>query len=331
MSVIDNAIYRDGKRLIEPTSLDETFELCQRESGFAWIGLADPTDTELDEVAAEFGLHPLAVEDARIGHQRPKLDRYGDQLFLVLRPAFYIDATEKVEFGELHFFVGTMFAVSIRRGYTADPLAVRHRLEADATLLSRGAAAIVYGALDVVVDGYEPVIAGLENDIDEIEDQLFSGDPAVTKRIYDLAVEVMGFQRATKPLLAVFDGLTKLADEFDVDLELRRSFRDVKDHILHVVEKADGFRELLGNALDVHGTLVAQRQNDVALAQTEQTKKISGWAAVFFAPSLVGTIYGMNFRYMPELDWHLGYPGALVAMFLSGLVLYLIFKRKKWI
>ncbi|MFD6054373.1 magnesium and cobalt transport protein CorA [Agromyces sp. NPDC060279] len=343
MTVIDNAVYVDGRRVATPVSLDDTFEALQAApGGFAWIGLYRPDAAELEVVAKEFGLHELAVEDALTGHQRAKLDRYGDTRFVVLRPARYLDAEERVEFGEVHLFVGQDFVVGVRHAESPDLGRVRARLESDG-LLARGPMGVLYAVLDQVVDEYAPVVAGLENDIDEIEDELFSGEAAVAKRIYDLSGEVMEFQRATKPLVGVIETLRAELDagssgDDDSGLELRRSFRDVLDHVIRITEKADEFRQTLQNALSVHATLVAQRQNEVmqsltetSLAQSEQTKKISSWAAIFFAPSLVAGIYGMNFHNMPELSWEAGYPFAIVLMIASASVLYLIFKSRRWL
>ncbi|QEO14737.1 magnesium and cobalt transport protein CorA [Agromyces intestinalis] len=338
MPVIDNAIYRDGARVLSPASLEETFEALDEHGGFAWIGLYRPTDAELESVAREFDLHGLAVEDAGKGHQRAKLERYGDTLFVVLRPARYLDDAEEVEFGEVHLFIGDTFAVSVRRAESPDLSRVRRRLETDPDLLRKGPEAVLYAVLDEVVDEYGPVVAGLENDIDEIEDQLFSGDPAVTRRIYDLASEVMEFQRATGPLLDMFVALEGGFEKYDIDVELRRYLRDVNDHVIRVVERGEGFRQLLQNALSVHATLVTQRQNDemrslteASYAQAEQSKKVASWAAIIFAPSLIAGIYGMNFAHMPELEWWLGYPFALALMAGFAGVLYLVFRSRKWL
>ncbi len=338
MPVVDNAIYVGGLRVATPASLEETFETREAHGGFAWIGLYRPTDAELDAIASEFGLHPLAVEDTRKGHQRAKIERYGETLFIVLRPARYLDDVEQVEFGELHVFIGRDFAITIRRAESPNLAKVRHRLEGTPELLAKGPEAVLYAILDQVVDEYSPVDLGLENDIDEIEEQLFSGDPEVTRRIYDLASEVMEFQRATRPLLDMFALLERGFEKYHVDLELQRYLRDVKDHVIRIVERGESFRQLLQNALSVHATLVGQRQNDeikllteTSLAQSEQTKKISSWAAILFAPALVGTIYGMNFTYMPELLWEWGYPFAILLMVGSGLTLYVIFKRRNWL
>lgn len=338
MALVDNAIYVSGHREATPHTLDETYEMLKGKDGFAWIGLYRPTEPEVRSVAGEFGFHYLAMEDTLKGHQRAKLEQYDEILFLVLRPARYMDAEERVEFGELHIFVGRDFVVTIRHAESPNLAKVRSRMEASPELLSRGPLAVLYAILDEVVDEYGPVVAGLENDIDEIEDQLFDGDPEVARRIYALSREVIEFQRATHPLVGMIESLQKGDDMPDVDLELHRSLRDVLDHALRVVERVDSYRQLLQNALTVHATLVGQRQNDemrrlseTGLAQSEEVKKISSWAAILFAPTLVGTIYGMNFTYMPELDWVLGYPFALGLMVAMGFGLYKVFKRRNWL
>jgi magnesium transporter len=304
----------------------------------AWIGLYRPTEAEIRSVAREFNLHPLAADDAIAAHQRPKLERYNDVLFTVLRPARYLDAEEQVEFGELHVFIGPDFVVTIRHAESPNLAKVRSRLEEHRELLCLGPEAVLYAILDQVVDEYGPVMVGLENDIDEIEDQLFSGDPQVSRRIYELSREVIEFQRTTHPLCDILTALEAGFDKYGVDVELRRNLRDVHDHVIWITERVDLFRTLLQNALTVHATLVAQQQNDEmrsltesSLAQNEEVKRISSWAAIFFAPTLVGTVYGMNFEHMPELQWRYGYPLALVGMIVFGLVLYLIFRRRHWL
>ena len=338
MALVDNAVYVDGHRVSTPHTLDETFEVMKQNKGFAWIGLYRPSELEVRAVATEFSLHHLAVEDALAGHQRSKIERYGDILFVVLRPARYMDDEERVEFGELHVFVGPDFVVTIRHAESPDLAQVRERMESTPHLLALGPEAVLYAILDQVVDEYGPVVSGLENDIDEIEDQLFDGDPEVSRRIYALSREVIEFQRATQPLVSMFESMQRGFDKYNVDLELHRHLRDVLDHTLRVVERGDAFRQLLQNALTVHSTLVGQRQNDemrhlseTSLAQSEEVKKISSWAAILFAPTLVGTVYGMNFDHMPELHWALGYPFALSLMLAMGVSLYVVFKRRDWL
>ena len=338
MGIVDTAVYVDGRRTANPSSLDETFETMRERHGLAWVGLYRPSEAEIRAVAEELSLHHLAVDDAIAAHQRPKLERYDDNLFVVLRPARYLDAEERVEFGELHVFVGPDFVVTVRHAESPDVGAVRRRLESTPELLRLGPEAILYAVLDQVVDEYAPVVAGLQNDIDEIEDQLFSGDPAVSRRIYELSREVIAFQRATHPVVGILQSLERGSEKYGVDIELQRNLRDVLDHSLRLAEQADSFRVLLQNALMVQATLVAQHQNEemrrlseTSLAQGEEVKKISSWAAILFAPTLVGTIYGMNFERMPELGWGLGYPAAVAAMVAMGFALYLIFKRHKWL
>ncbi len=338
MALIDNAIYVDGRRAATPKTLDETYEVMKANNGFAWIGMYRPSEREVRSVAAEFSLHHLAVEDALKGHQRAKLERFDDILFVVLRPARYIDDEERVEFGELHVFVGPDFVVTIRHAESPNLAKVRERMESTPELLAFGPEAVLYAILDQIVDEYGPVVAGLENDIDEIEDQLFDGDQEVSRRIYALSREVIEFQRATQPLVGMLEALQRGFGKYSVDVELHHHLRDVLDHTLRVAERGDAFRQLLDNALIVHSTLVTQRQNDetrrlseTSLAQSEEVKKISSWAAILFAPTLVGTIYGMNFTHMPELKWVFGYPFALGLMVAMGFGLYGVFKKNGWL
>ncbi len=331
MTIIDNAVYVDGRRFATPNSLDQTYEVMDSCSGMAWIGMFRPNLAEMESLAEEFSLHELAVEDAVKAHQRPKLERYDHVLFTVLRPARYIDATESVEFGELHVFTGEDFVITIRHAENPGLASTRTRLEADPELLALGPEAVLYAIMDQVVDDYKPVVNGLENDIDEIEDQLFSGDPHVSRRIYQLSREVIQFQRAIHPLQGMLDQLKAGFEKYRINVELQRYLRDVEDHIDIVTARADSFRQLLQNALTVDGTLTTTRQNEASAAENEQMKKISSWAAILFAPSFVGSIYGMNFDNMPELHWAFGYPFALALMFLVGLVMYLIFKKKTWL
>ncbi len=338
-SVVDSAVYRDGERVASPRTLADTYRnLHQTADCLAWIGLYRPDQRELMSLASEFDLHELAVEDAITAHQRPKLERYGDTLFVVLKAARYVDETEEVEFGEVHVFVGPDFVVTVRHAEAPDLAAVRRRVEADPELLGRGTEGVLYAIMDKVVDGYEPVVCGLENDIDEIETEVFLGDPRVSRRIYELSREVIEFQRATHPLQDILTALTAGFDKYGVDDELQRSLRDVADHVTQVIERVDSFRELLRDILTVNATLVAQKQNEemksLALASHEQNtevKKISAWAAILFAPTLVGTVYGMNFDFQPEFGWRFGYPFAISLMVLVCASLYVVFKRRDWL
>jgi magnesium transporter len=336
--IVDSAIYVEGRRVEAPGSLEETYDACREAGGVAWIGLYKPSESEFARVAEEFGLHELAVEDAIVAHQRSKLERYGDTLFVVLRAARYLDRPEAVEFAELHIFVGPDFVVTVRHGEGPDLSRVRRRMEAEPDILRRGTEAILYAILDRVVDDYEPVVRGLENDIDEIETEVFSGNAAVTRRTYDLAREVIEFQRATKPLVGIVGGLIAGADKHGVDAELQQYLRDVQDHAIQVQDQVAGFRELLQNVLSVNLAVVGLQQNEevkalteASIRQNDDVKRISAWAAILFAPTLIGTVYGMNFDYMPELHWYLGYPFAVALMFLVSLTMYLSFKRLGWL
>jgi magnesium transporter len=331
-ALVDSAIYVDGRRLHSPKTLASTYRMFRDEPGsMAWIGLYRPSEEQLLFLARQFALHELAVEDAIVAHQRPKLERYGDTLFVVLRPARYLDDAEEVDFGELHVFVGRDFVLTVRHSETPDLAVVRRRMESDPELLARGPEAVLYAILDAVVDGYAPVVAGLQNDIDEIETEVFRGEASVSRRIYELSREVVEFQRAARPLLRSLDALVAGFEKHGIEEELRSYLRDVTDHATTVAERVDSFRQMLQDILTVNATLVTQAQNEEMKAQNEEVKKISAWAAILFAPTLIGTIYGMNFRRMPELHWYYGYPFALALMAAVCATLYLAFKRRRWL
>ena len=322
--ILDNVIYVDGRRAEEPGSLEETYEAVRQRREVSWIALYKPTEEEFGSVAGEFGLHPLAVEDPIKAPLRTKLEHYEGTLFLVLKAARYLDESETVEFGEVDIFVGENFVVTVLRGEPAALDAVRERLEGDPELLGRGPEAIFYAIIERVVDGYAPVVAGLENDIDEIETEVFSGNAGVSRRIYELSREVIEFQRATEPLPAILDRLISGSEAPEVDAELQKYLHVVQDHALRITERVEGFRQLLQNILSVNLT-------GASIAQNDQVKKISAWAAILFAPTLIGTVYGMNFDYMPELHWRYGYPFAMVLMLIVSVTLYLVFKRRGWL
>ena len=322
--IVDNAIYVDGRRAEESGSLQETYEGVRQRRGVAWIALYKPTEEEFGSVAREFGLHPLAVEDPIKAPLRTKLEHYEGTLFLVLKAARYLDESETVEFGEVDIFVGENFVVMVLRGEPAALAPMRERLEGEPELLRRGPEAILYAIIERVVDGYAPVVAGLENDIDEIETEVFSGNAGVSRRIYELSREVIEFQRATGPLPDIIDRLISGGEAPEVDAELQKFLHIVHDRALRITERAEGFRQLLQNILSVNLT-------GASIAQNDQVKKISAWAAILFAPTLIGTVYGMNFGKMPELHWTFGYPFAMVLMLMVSVTLYLVFKRRGWL
>src|SRR5215210_2344907 len=320
--IVDSAIYVDGRRSAS-RSLEGTHDACHDRGGFAWIGLYEPTEEEFASVTGEFELHLLAVEGAVKAHQRPKVEHYGDAIFVVLKSARYLEDSKTVEFGEIHAFLGADFLVTVRHGEASALGDVRRSMENEPALLRLGPAAILYAIMDQVVDDYTPVAEGLENDIDEIETEVFGGNPRVSRRIYEVSREVLQPHRATQPLAEALEHLLRL-EAYGLDGELRKHLRDVRDHTLRVTEQVEGFRELLSNILSVNLTLVSVNQND-------EVKKVSAWAATLFATTLVAGIYGMNFEHMTELSWLFGYPFALMLMLLVAVSLYLIFKRRDWL
>jgi magnesium transporter len=325
--IVDCAIYVDGHRSA-PCSVGEMREASRARGGFAWIDLYGPTKEEFDSVAGEFGLHELALRDTVKVHQRPKIERYGDLIFVVLKSARYLEEKEAIEFGEIHAFVGPDFIVTVRHGGASELKEVRRQAEGKPDLLRRGPSAVLYTIVFHIVEDYGPVVEGLENDVDEIEVQVFEGTPGaspdVSRRIYELSREVIRFHQAAQPLAGALSRLTE-GDANDVDPDVRRYLlRDVRDRVLRVTERVEGIRELLTNILSVNLTLVGVNQND-------QMKKISAWAAVVVVPTLIAGIYGMNFDYMPELHWRFGYLFALSLMALIALGLYVMFRRRRWL
>lgn len=338
-TVVQNAIYVDGVRQESQHSVSATIRaLADRENAVAWVGFANATPSQIRQVGEIFDLHHLAVDDAINAHQRSKLERYDETLFVVLRPAIYHDDTESVHLGEVHLFVGPNFVVTSRPSTEPELSPVRHRIDNDPHLMALGPDAVLYAVLDFVVDGYKPVLAGLQLDIDEIEEQVFESDPAVSRRIYELSREVLELQRATRPLLGMLEALRNGHDKYNTDEELQRNLRDVEDHAVIVAERVEGFRQNLMSILSLNSTLVAQTQNEemkrlaeVANSQADQVKAATSWAAILFTPTVIAGVYGMNFEVMPELAWAFGYPMAIGLMMVTVTVMYRIFKRKGWI
>jgi magnesium transporter len=320
--IVDRAIYVNGQREESP-SLEQIQETARKKAGFAWIGLYEPTREELGTVAREFGLHELAVRDSLRAHVRPKAERYGDTLFVAIKTARYVDEAETVEFGEVHAFVGSNFVVTVRHGKTNELVEVRRRLESRPELLRRGPYAVLYAIMNRIVEDYIPVVNGLANDIDEIEVQVFQTEPNVSRRIYELSREVTRFHQATQPLAGTLGRLIEEESD-DFDMEVQRYLRSLRDRLLRVTDESDAFRQTLQNILSVNLTLVSVNQND-------QVKKISAWAAILIVPTLITGIYGMNFDFMPELHWLLGYLYSLVIMLTISLILYRRFKRLGWL
>ena len=323
--IADNAIYVDGRRAAQqPSSLQETYEaLRQLDDAVAWIDLYEPTQEEFESVAQELELSPRVIEGAIKPQQRPKLVRYGDSLFVVLKTARYLDEPEKVEFSEVHVLVGKDFIVTVRYEEIPALEEVRRRLEGEPESLRQGPQPILREIMDQIVDDYEPVLEGLGTDIQEVEVEVFGGNEDVSQRIYELSRELVQFQRATSPLERALDRGGE-RNEHDIDPELRSYLRELHDRVLRVEEPTEGFRDMLSDILVVNLTLIGVRQND-------QTKKISAWAAILIVPTLITGIYGMNFDFMPELHWTLGYPLALALIVSISVGLYAVFRHVRWL
>ncbi len=325
--IIDCAHYKSGERQHdEQLELDRAADLAKgAESGeFVWIGLHDPEAGDLAKLQELFGLHELAIEDAERMHQRPKLEDYDASWFIVLRTAHYHEETEVVHFGEVHVFAGQGYVVTIRHGPGSPLKTARKRLEARPELLKMGAASAVWAILDKVVDDYIPVADGIEDDIEEVENEVFNDEhPAPTKRIYALKREVIEFHRAVWPLLAPLTALERGAYE-QIPEELRRYFRDIADHARRVDEQVTSQRELLTSVLEANLALVG-------VNQAETVKKISSVAGIVAVPTFIASVYGMNFEYMPELDSRLGYPLVLGVMLATIVGLAMFFRRINWL
>jgi magnesium transporter len=321
--IVDCAIYIEGCRDRESHDVDQALADARRCGGFVWIGLYQPTEQEFESVTRAFDLHPLAVEDAIHAHQRPKLERYGDGLFVVFKPARYVDSDKVVDIGQVMVFVGRDFVVTVRHGPAASLAEVRRGLEADAQQMQWGPGSVLYAIADKIVDDYATVMRGLDADIDQIEHHVFSGpDKAHAERIFNLKREVLDFRRAVDPLEPALAELA--AGVTPVDQRSTAYFRDVHDHLLRVSEHLTGLDALLDSALAANVAQVGMRQN-------EDMRKISAWVAIIATPTMIAGIYGMNFEHMPELESALGYPLVLIVMALSCVILYRSFKRRDWL
>ena len=322
--IVDCAVYDGGRRRDGELRLEDAFEAAHQDGAFVWIGLYEPSERELDSVRREFDLHELAVEDAVKAHQRPKLEVYDDTLLLVLKPIRYYDESEAIDTGEILLFVGDGFIVSVRHGEASSLGDVRRRVEGEPERLRAGPDAVLHAVIDRVVDDYLPVAQALEEDIEEVEADVFSptrDNPA--ERIFKLKREVLEFSRAATPLAEPLDALTE-GDLPQVDGSMASYFRDVRDHLARVVEQIESQRELLTNILTANLTQVGVRQN-------EDMRKISAWVAIVAVPTMIAGIYGMNFDFMPELHSPYGYPGVLAVMLVACLTLYRRFRGAGWL
>jgi magnesium transporter len=321
--IVDCAVYEDGRRLEGDLPLVDAGEAAQRDGAFVWIGVYEPSEQEFDAVRREFDLHELAVEDAVEAHQRPKVELYGDTMLVVLKTVRYVDDSTDLETGEILMFVNRDFVVTVRHGQAAlhD---VRLQVEQRPDLLRCGAGSVLYAIVDRIVDDYEPVVAAVESDIQDVEHEVFSptrSNPA--ERIYTMEREVLDLHRSIAPLAPAIDKLARGHHQI-IHPDLQTYFRDVHDHLLRINGRIDGFRELLSSALQANLTQAAVRQN-------EDMRKISAWVAILAVPTGVAAIYGMNFDAMPELEWRYGYPVVLVAIVVICALLYWRFRRSGWL
>lgn len=327
---MDCAVYEDGRRRPGRLRLEDAFEAARSDSAsFAWIGLHEPTPREFESVEREFGLHPLAVEDAIKAHQRPKLEVFDDTLFVVLKTARYVDPKEIVDIGQVMVFLGESFVVTVRHGEAGALAGVRHDLEAERELLRCGPGAVLHAVLDRVVDEYADVLAGLDIDVDQIEEQVFQPNQGSqsnhAERIYRLKREVLEFRRAVGPLAPPLERLASAARPLPgVHEDLREYFRDVLDHVMRSNEHVDALDGLLSSVLDAQLAQIGVQQND-------DMRKISAWVAIAAVPTMLAGIYGMNFVHMPELAWRYGYLYVLLLMGGSCLLLYRAFRKSGWL
>ncbi len=312
--------------------LDLAAEVCQREDerGFVWMGLFEPDAGELAEVQERFGLHDLAVEDAQAFHLRPKVEQFDEAnvLFAVFRTARYVDEREEVEFGEISIFLSSRFLITVRQGVASDLSAARRRLERRPELLDAGPAAALWAILDKIVDDYAPVVAGLENDVEQVEATVFRGAAAATERIYKLRREATDFYRAVHPLLGPLEALERAAYP-QVGERLIPFFRDVNDHLKLVNEEVVGQRDLLATVLQANIAVISVEQNDISVRQNETTKQLTIIATIFLPLSFITGFFGMNF------GWLTGHIASLWVFLVFGIgslaascaILYAWFQR----
>jgi magnesium transporter len=320
--VVACAAYSGGRKTADVPIADVS-EALKRRGEFVWIGLYEPDEVLLRQIQEEFGLHELALEDAAKAHQRPKVDEYGESLFVVLRTAQRVAG--ELRFGETHVFVGRNYVVSVRHGASLPYTEVRARCEASPQLLAQGPAFVLYAIMDFVVDGYFPIVNDCEERLETLEEAIFDagGHRGTTERIYDLKRDLVALKRTVLPLIDVCNRLVRFGTEL-IPEATRPYFRDVYDHVLRINEQVDTLRELLTAALDANLSLVGIRQNEVV-------KRLAAWAAILAVPTAVAGIYGMNFENMPELRSPYGYPAVMAGMGATCAVLWWRFRRARWL
>jgi magnesium transporter len=325
-AVVDCALYDHGERQSGQIDLETAMARAAAcRDGFVWIGLHNPAAAVVEDVGRHFELHPLAVEDAVHAHQRAKLDVYGDTLLLVLKTARYVDSEELVHIGEILVFVGPRFVVTVRHGKASALHEVRLGLERRPELLAIGPSAVLYAVADRVVDDYATVIEGLAEDVDQVEESVFSDEPGnPAERIYRLKRELVQFRRAVSPLASPMERLSSRQTGLPIDPRTGDYFRDVHDHLLRDVDRIAAFDELLSGALQANLAQLQMRDN-------ADIRRISAWVAILAVPTMVFGLYGMNFEHIPELTWRFGYPAVLLLTFAVCLTLYFRLRRSGWL
>jgi len=321
--IINCAAYSQGRRIAD-VKLDHVHETLRETNQFVWIGLHEPSEEILTRVQKEFGLHDLAVEDAHTAHQRSKVEMYGNSVFIVIRTA-QINLERHIDFGETHFFVGANFIVTVRHGSSVSYADVRLRCENSPVLLGKGQGFALYAVMDFIVDKYFPVVHELEQSLEKLEDKIFNEKPSreTTEQIYQLKRELLEVKRAISPLVDICNRLMRF-DIGCISEETRPYFRDVYDNVVRINEIMDNTRELLNTALEANFSLISISQNDVS-------KKFAGWAAIIAIPTMVAGFYGMNFRFMPEVEWEYGFYAVIVLTIVACSLLYYFFRKSGWL
>ena len=322
--VIDCAAYVGGRRITD-LGIDQIQGALAQSDQIVWLGLYEPDKALLRQVQQQFHLHDLAIEDAYNAHQRPKLEQYEESLFVVLRTAHLVRAPRHIEFGETHIFVGANYVITVRHGSLRSHIGVRQRCESTPQLLAKGPGYVLYALMDFVVDQYLPIVAEIEDEVQELEGAMLddASSTEATHRLYRLKRDLLALRRAVSPLAEVSNRLTRF-DLPHIPEDTRPYFRDVYDHVLRLNETIDMQRELLTTALEAHLSLMS-------VAQNEHMRRITAWAAMIAVPTMVAGIYGMNFAHMPELQWSYGYYLSLAVMALASVGLYVGFKRSGWL
>ncbi|MGH8113503.1 MAG: magnesium/cobalt transporter CorA [Rhodanobacteraceae bacterium] len=322
-SVANCAAYGANGRKIRDITLDEISDFLAQPDGFVWVGLVEPDEPLLEKLRGEFGLHELAVEDAHTAHQRPKIEAYGDSLFIVAQTAQITNGT--IAFGETHIFIGKRYLLTVRHGASLSYVPARRGCEQTPEYLALGPSYALYSILDFIVDNYLPIVQDFKQELQELEHDVFGevANREVTHRLYDMQRELLTLKLAATPLQDILGQLVRLHPEVIRD-EVRPYFRDVQDHVTRVSDAINSMREMLGAAMNVNLSLITVRQNEVV-------KRLAGWAALLAAPTLLASWYGMNFHNMPELANRYAYPAIIAFTIAVCVTLFIVLKRAKWL